>query len=144
MTLLDQLADPARWERFYRYKEEHFAPKDELKTLRRYIDEAAYLPVLAGIRQGVRFALPKKSVISKMSTGKKRTVYTYPPAENLFLKHLTYLLLRKYDALFSPVLYSFRPGVGAKEAVRALRRLTAGGACSKTAGATQSSRSSSG
>ena len=128
MTLFDQLADPARWERFYRYKAEHFATKDELKGLRSYIDEAAYLPVLDGVRQGVRFALPKKSVISKMSTGKKRTVYTYPPAENLFLKHLTYLLLRKYNALFSPCLYSFRPGVGAKEAVRTLRQQAGSGA----------------
>ena len=53
-----------------------------------------------------------------MSSQKKRIVYTYPKDENTVLKLLTYLLLRKYDGLFSPNLYSFRPGRTAKDAFR--------------------------
>ena len=44
----------------------------------------------------------------------------YPEDENTLLKLLTYLMLRKYDYLFSDNLYSFRPGKTAKDAVRKL------------------------
>ena len=40
------------------------------------------------------------------------------------LKLLTWLLLRRYDGLFSPALYSFRPGRTAKDAVTSLRART--------------------
>ena len=72
--------------------------------------------------QEIMFPLPSKAVISKQSSQKKRTVYTYPAPENTVLKLLTWLLLRKYDGLFSDNLYSFRPGITAKDAVRRLRR----------------------
>ena len=72
--------------------------------------------------QEITFPLPSKAVISKQSSQKKRTVYTYPAPENTVLKLLTWLLLRKYDGLFSGNLYSFRPGITAKDAVRRLRR----------------------
>ena len=57
-----------------------------------------------------------------MDTQKKRIVYTYPYAENTVLKLLAYLLLRKYDSVFSDGLYSFRPNKTAKDAVRRLIR----------------------
>ena len=61
--------------------------------------------------------LPSKAVISKMSSQKKRTVYKYPYDFNMVLKLLTYLTLRKYDHIYSNNLYSFRPGVCAKDAI---------------------------
>ena len=120
MSIIDSLSDPAAWERFYEYKTSLVFPEAERKKLRSFIDDEAYLPVCAKIARGERFALPEKSVISKLSTGKKRTVYTYPPAENTVLKLLTHLLLRRYDGLFAPGLYSFRPGRSAKDAVEYL------------------------
>ena len=122
MSLLDQLSDPAVWEAFCDYKSSLACPTYFLKSLRTMIDEKTYLPVCDGISRGERFALPKKAVISKLSSEKKRVVYTYPPAENTVTKLLTYLLLRKYDHLFSHCLYSFRPGKTAKDAVRRLIR----------------------
>lgn len=122
MSILDSLSDPAAWERFYEYKTSLVFPEGERKKLRSFIDEKAYLPVCGAIARGERFALPEKSVISKLSTGKKRTVYTYPPAENTVLKLLTHLLLRRYDGLFAPGLYSFRPGRSAKDAMEYLLR----------------------
>ncbi|MBP5207363.1 MAG: hypothetical protein J6330_02775 [Clostridia bacterium] len=124
MSLLDKLSDPLVWERFCEYKTSLAAPKAAAKELRAFIDEKAYLPVCETIRSGDVFPLPKKSVISKLGSDKKRTVYTYPYAENMTLKLLTYLLLRKYDGLFSGGLYSFRPGRTAKDAVRRLIRTT--------------------
>ena len=123
MSLLDKLGDPSVWERFYEYKISLAVPKESTRALRSYIDEKRYLPVYEVIRAGARFPLPRKSVISKIGSSKKRVVYTYPEPDNTVLKLLTYLLLRKYDGLFTPGLYSFRPGRTAKDAMRRLLRI---------------------
>ena len=122
-SLLDRLASRETWGRFYAYKTSLVCPKPFAAELRGFIDAEAYLPVCAAIRAGEPFPLPAKKVLSKLSTGRKRTVYIYPEPENTVLKCLTWLLLREYDSLFSPGLYSFRPGRTAKDAVRALRSL---------------------
>ena len=122
MSLLLSLADPAAWEKFYEYKTSLVCPKAFAKELRTFIDERAYLPVLWRMAAGEPFPLPRKAVISKLSTQKKRTVYIYPRNENIVLKFLTYLLLRRYDGIYADNLYSFRPGRGAKDAFRALLR----------------------
>ena len=123
MSLLSSLGDPSVWEHFYEYKLSLAVPKDFTRELRSFIDEKRYLKVYESICAGEKFPLPRKAVISKMGSTKKRVVYTYPEPENTVLKLLTYLLLRKYDGLFTPGLYSFRPGRTAKEAVRRLLRI---------------------
>ncbi len=122
MSLLEQLSDPVCWERFYEYKTSLACPKAFAKELRQFIDGRGWEPVCEGIRSGAPFPLPAKAVISKQGSRKKRTVYTYPAPENTVLKLLTWLLLRKYDGLFSEGLYSFRPGITAKDAVRKLQQ----------------------
>lgn len=123
MSLLDQLLQPQCWERFYFYKSSLTASAGQAEELRRFIDREAYVPPAAAILRGDAFPLPRRAVLSKMQSGKKRTVYTYPAAENTVLKLLTYLMLRKYDRLFSRNLYSFRPGKTAKDAIRSLTHL---------------------
>lgn len=123
MSLLDRLSQPETWERFYDYRVSHGGEGGFQKELRRFIDGQGYLPVCARIAAGAPFPLPKKSEVGKLSSEKKRTVYTYPFAENTVLKLLTWLLLRQYDGLFSSNLYSFRPGRGAKDAIRFLTRV---------------------
>ena len=122
MSLIDRLNDVDTWEKFYRYKMSLGCPKRIAKRLRVFIDEKRFESVYDCVVSGVRFPLPQKSVISKMSTQKKRTVYTYPEDENMVLKLLTYLLLRKYDYLFESNLYSFRPGRTVKDAIRCFLR----------------------
>lgn len=121
--MLDLLADERTWADFFQYKTGLACPKDTEQTLRAFLNRRGYLPVVERIRRGEAFPLPRKTVISKMGSAKKRTVYTYPKDENLVLKLLTHLLLRRYDGLFSDGLYSFRPGRNAKDAVRSLTRL---------------------
>ena len=128
MPLLDSLKDRSVWERFYEYRTSRVCPAAEAKRLREFIDSREYLRVTEGIERGSSFPLPSKSVIVKLYSQKKRTVYTYPEPGNTVLKLLTWLMLRKYDGLFSRGLYSFRPGRTAKDAVE---YLLAGG---KTAG----------
>ncbi len=120
MSLLEKLSDPAVWEAFYAYRASLAVPRADNDELRHFIDEKAWLPVTQLIAEGGRFPLPRRAVISKMHSQKKRVVYIYPPAENTVIKLLTWLLLRKYDGLFADGLYSFRPGRSAKDAVRKL------------------------
>lgn len=123
MSLLDQLSQKASWERFYEYKASLACPKASLLELRAFIDSEKWAPVCRVIRAGGSFPLPRKAVISKQSSQKKRTVYVYPREENTVLKLLTHLLLRKYDRLFCPNLYSFRPGRNAKDAFRNILKI---------------------
>ncbi|MCR5799293.1 MAG: reverse transcriptase/maturase family protein [Lachnospiraceae bacterium] len=118
MSLLDMLSREESWEKYYRYKTGLAVPKDFVKELRAFIDSHGYLKVCDGIECGERFALPKKAIISKQGSAKKRVVYSYPYAENMVLKLLTHLILRKYDGIYSDNLYSFRPGRSAKDAIR--------------------------
>lgn len=120
MSLLDELSKTETWEAFYQYKIGLARPKDETKVLRGFIDRKAWLPVCERIERGAAFPLPRRAVISKLHSEKKRTVYIYPEPENTVLKVLTWLLLRRYDDLFAPGLYSFRPGRTAKDAIRTL------------------------
>ena len=121
-SLLDRLSRPECWEQFYTYKTGLACQKQFTEELRAFIDGQAYLSVCRRINAGERFPLPKKAVISKMSSQKKRVVYSYPYEENMALKLLTWLLLREYDGIFSPNLWSFRPGRTAKQAVLRLTR----------------------
>ncbi len=120
MSLLDQLFKGSVWESFYSYKCSLVGQKQFIGELRSFIDGKRYLPVCEAISRKEDFVLPSRSVISKLGSEKKRTVYTYPYDENTVIKLLTHLMLVKYDHLFSRGLYSFRPGRTAKEAVRSL------------------------
>ncbi len=122
MSMLEQLSRTASWENFYAYKASLVCAGEFEKSLHAFIARGGYQHVLEAAARGERFPLPRRSVISKMGSQKKRVVYTYPPDENMVLKLLTFLLLRRYDGLFSPNLYSFRPGKSAKDAIRTLMR----------------------
>lgn len=124
MEILDCLRDEKQWQLFYEYKlSVNNLPQWELNQLKQYIAEKRYLPVADRIDGGLGFSHPKKSAISKMHSEKKRIVYTYPKDENWALKFITYLLLRRYDHLFSPNLYSFRANTGVPHAIRDLSRV---------------------
>lgn len=121
--MLNALKDPALWRQFQAYKLAggHMS-KDVAVSLEKLICTKSYLPVVESICRGEPFVPPRKSEISKQHSDKKRVVYTYPEIENWVLKLLTYLLQRRYDALFADNLYSFRPSKGVHEAVATLTR----------------------
>ena len=122
MSLIDKLFEKSSWERFYEYKSNLRCSKRFKKELRNFIDSEVYLTYEKQVRNCNDLPLPSKAVISKMSSQKKRTVYKYPYEFNMILKLLTYLTLRKYDHIFSPSLYSFRPGICAKDAIMSICR----------------------
>ena len=122
MSLIDKLFEKSSWEKFYEYKSRLHCSKRFKKELREFIDSGTYLQYADRIRSCSDLPIPSKAVISKMSSQKKRTVYKYPYGFNMVLKLLTYQTLRKYDNIYQPCLYSFRPGVCAKDAIMAICR----------------------
>lgn len=122
MSLLDRLSQESEWQSFIEYKSRLTANKGFVRELCAFAESRGYLPVCEAIEAGGPYPLPKRAVISKMSSQKKRVVYTYPEDWNTVLKLLTYLMIRKHDGLFAEGLYSFRAGRTAKDAVRRLTR----------------------
>ena len=122
MSLIDKLFEKNSWERFYEYKAGLRCSKRFKKELREFIDIGAYMEYEQAVKTLTGLPIPAKSIISKMSSRKKRTVYKYPYNFNMMLKLLTYLTLRKYDHIYTNNLYSFRPGVCAKDAIMAICR----------------------
>ena len=120
--MLEMLNDPAQWRAFLeaRLAQGHLYPA-EAEDLQRFIENGEYQAVADAILSGTPMPLPRAREISKKRTGKTRTVFTYPRAENYALKLLAWGL-RRYDGAFSDNLYSFRPGSGARVALARLMR----------------------
>lgn len=85
-----------------------------------FIHKREYLSVTS--RSPLIFSHAQKRAVSKVGSDKKRIVYTFPREENYVLKLLTFLLLRKYEHLFAPNLYSFRVNHGIAEAIKHIKR----------------------
>jgi len=121
MDILSQLISRDKWFSFLEHRQLHMTEAEQ-EALRAFIEEGGYLAPVSAIRDGTGFPPPRKAEISKHHSTKKRTVYIYPEAENYVLKLLSHLLHRKYDRLFSPNLYSFRPGLCVRDALVSLRK----------------------
>ena len=123
MSILHRIAQKETWDAFYECKidDGHLSPTVSRK-LNSFIEKEKYRPVIERLLAGETFSTPLKKEISKIGKQKKCIVYTFKNDENLVLKLLTHLLVREYDHLFSPNLYSFRVDSGVKKAIR---RITA-------------------
>ncbi|MBP5218223.1 MAG: group II intron reverse transcriptase domain-containing protein [Bacteroidales bacterium] len=121
-SIIFQLDDQAVWEEFLahrlvkgRFNWPMFSDADDWVGNERYI--TAVRAIIGGEGPGI----PEKKQINKMGTGKKRTIYCFPPDETRVLKLMAFLLYR-YDDRFSPNCYSFRRGIKASDAVFRLRK----------------------
>ncbi len=123
MNIIDRLALKSEWERYYSYKLEqgNISEKDAV-DLHDFIVGEEYLPVVQKILDGKSLSPPEKKLIGKSGSKKKRAVYTYSRAENYVLKLIAFLL-REYDSVFAPNLYSFRKDMGVKTAINRLMRI---------------------
>lgn len=123
MDILSRLSLNSEWEAYYSYKTEKGSLSDkEREDLRSFIDNREYVSVVENIKSSSGFNPPKKTLINKSKVGKKRTVYTYNREENYVLKLITFLL-KDYDNIFSPNLYSFRKNRGVKRATKDILRI---------------------
>ncbi len=122
MSVTDKLFHKEIWVAFleHKIKQGNISEKDTA-DLKAYINGAEYLPVLNQLN-GEGFSPPEKLLISKSKVGKKRAVYTFCREENYVLKLVSYLL-RDYDRLFAPNLYSFRKDSGVKKAAEDILKI---------------------
>lgn len=127
MSILDELTDERTWRTFLERKEavQHVHP-DELAELRKLIYGDQADPGIYGIARGAAdgtygFSVPRRALVRKNGSDRKREVYLLEEHEAAYLKVMNSLLSR-YDRVFSPNLYSYRGSVGAKDAVRRLFR----------------------
>lgn len=117
-NIIDQLSSVDTWNRFMSYKaDSNHMRKDELNDLNNFINNREYEPVVRMIKDSLALPLPQVKRISKASTERKRIVFVYNREFKYVLKLLTYLLIRRYDSLFCPNLYSFRASRSVKHAI---------------------------
>ncbi|MDR3070253.1 MAG: hypothetical protein LBU38_04505 [Propionibacteriaceae bacterium] len=120
MSLLERLDDEAVWHEFAEHKRSKAAlSKRADAQLNDFLAARSWEPVVAAIAAGESFGIPEKRLINKMSSGKKRVVYTFEPSQTWVLKLLAYLLY-EYDGRQPAGCYSFRRGQGAHQAIRDL------------------------
>lgn len=107
-----------KWKEYLQYKiDKDFLTKKDLKELSDFILNKKYLDIAEKIYENQYvFSTPKKHIINKSSSRKKRIVYTYTKEEMIILKYISFLLY-KYDYLFSHNLYSFRKNRSVKTAI---------------------------
>ena len=116
-SIITQITDQGAWEEFlaYRLMKGRFN-WHEFDEADNFVAEEQYLPLASKLQQGHCLSFPKKKIINKMGTGKKRVVYSYQPEEMQVLKLIAFLLYR-YDDHFAPNCYAFRRGVTAHDAI---------------------------
>ena len=122
MGIIEKINDRQVWEEFFIQKETqgNISEKD-LNSLKTFIDKEEYKNVYEKIVNNEGFSIPKKTLINKKA-GKKRVVYTFSENENYVLKLISFLL-KDYDHIFTPNLYSFRKNTGVKKAVDNILRI---------------------
>ena len=123
MEILQELEQENVWQQ-YLENVLHENPV-EWKKLQEYIAQKKYVPIVNNIKQvgksGEEFTfIPRKVLLSKKGTDRKRVVYVYPYDVQVVLKVIAWKL-HKYDNCFANNLFSFRKFVNAQTAVRYLR-----------------------
>ena len=120
--ILEDAKNPEKWKEFLVYKKEK--QQKDCQTLGGFIKEQRYLPLCALWEKG-QFpqSFARKYLISKSGQQKKRTVYSYPEDEGIFLKFIAFQMYR-YEGRFSDNCYAFRRTLGVKDAVRKLAFLS--------------------
>lgn len=123
MSIIDSLTSHDVWLSFLECKKNNkYIKKRELSDFEKFVDNKEYLQISNKLKnREYVFSVPKKHIISKIASAKKRIVYTFNREETYVLKLITFLL-HEYDDVFSPNLFSFRAGKSVKEAIRLLKK----------------------
>ncbi len=117
MSVLDLLINENKWQEFleYKIKQSNMAKLDE-DFLRDFILQKKFLGLCEKIlKEEYEFSVPKKMLLNKSGTNKKRVVYTYTNEENIILKFVSFCLF-KYDDTMSENCFSFRRNHSVKSA----------------------------
>ncbi len=122
MSVLERIADEALWNAFFLSKQQKQNLSHQEETaIREFITNKRYLVYHELIESGnFPTQLPKKSILNKKGTTKKRVVYTFSSEDNIILKFIAYQLY-EYDDIFSRNCYAFRRYYGINHALTQLK-----------------------
>ena len=117
MDIIDSVLDKLKWAEFLEYKlTKSHLNKQEEKHLIDFVMGEKYLAIAKGLSLGAyTFSTPKKTLINKSGSSKKRAIYTFNEEENIVLKFISFCLY-KYDHKFSCNTYAFRRNMTVKQA----------------------------
>ena len=88
--ILDEISNADNWKAFLQYKIDlqHLSKLDE-EVYRNFINEKHFLKLSNAWLNGDFLSdFPEKHIINKISTNKKRVVYSYNSEENIMLKFI--------------------------------------------------------
>ena len=113
--------DDSKWIEFLNSKlETDFESKKEKEIFKNFIENKEYKTITTKlVKDEYIWSIPKKKVLNKNHTDKKRIVYSYNFDEMIVLKYIAFLMY-EYDYLFEHNLYSFRKHVSVKQAINRL------------------------
>lgn len=123
MSIIEKIKDRDNWEIFIEDKiSKGNMSKSEIKDIRDFIDNDRYSFYFNLIKEN-KFPTdyPQKIVINKISSNKKRIVYSYRKEENIVFKFIAFYLY-KYDYMFQDCCYAFRKNYGVRDAIGKFKR----------------------
>ena len=123
-TIMEAAGNEENWQAFLEYKlEKQHLNREEEQQIREFIERKAYLSLCAlWEEQAYPANYPKKRIVNKQGSQKKRIVYTFADDEGIFLKFIAFHLFR-YDEIFCDNCYAFRREFGVWDAMRRIRSM---------------------
>ena len=117
MDIISELLNKNKWAEFLDYKlTKSHLNKTEQNFLINFVENQKYLQIAQQISlETYTFSTPKKTLINKSGSGKKRVVYSFNQYENIILKFISFCLY-KYDYRFTKNTYAFRRNITVKQA----------------------------
>jgi RNA-directed DNA polymerase len=119
---LHKLHNKDYWIEVYQFFETRsFRQKEKLEIYKNIIDLNLHTKIANDVLAGnYLFKTPKKLVVNKLQTGKKKTVYLFEYQDDFLLKVINRILTEEFAFLISPACHSFQKQKGAKTAFRYL------------------------
>jgi RNA-directed DNA polymerase len=94
----------------------------KLRAYRALVESGAMIEATTLYRAGAFALSPPSRYLINRSGGRKKTIYIFPPREELFMKGLN-AALQPFSHLHSPLCHSFQRGRGVRTAYAALRSI---------------------
>ncbi len=114
---------PAFWEALVeRFAVRAASRPRKLRAYRELIASGAMAEAGSAYRAGALALSPPSRYLINRSGGRKKTIYIFPPREELFMKGLN-VALQPFSHLHSPLCHSFQRGRGVRTAYAALRSI---------------------
>ncbi|MBN2893912.1 MAG: hypothetical protein JXL97_18735 [Bacteroidales bacterium] len=120
--MLEQLLDNELWfSIFENFKEKSSFNRAKIKAYKEILEKKDHIKSAKKIlNQKYEFSIPKKLEINKLDTGKKKTIYVFPPLDDFVLKAISKILTENFAHLVSDACHSFQQNKGAKTAFRSI------------------------